>query len=156
MKVKVNISLLEAIKQILKHAKFLKKLCTNKMWLKDNEKIKLGRNVSTLIQPMPQKREDRGTFTIPHILGNCRFERVIIDFGASINVMLLSIFKSLGLGPLRPIGIVIQLANKSSTYLASVIKDVLFRVKEFIFPNDFYMLKMRLSHHTMLETLFLN
>jgi len=37
----------------------------------------------------------------------------MLDLGASINVMPLSIFKSLSLGPLQPMGVVIQLANKS-------------------------------------------
>ena len=49
-RVEVNILLLDAIKQIPKYAKFLKDLCTHKRKLKGNEQVKLGRNVSTLIQ----------------------------------------------------------------------------------------------------------
>jgi len=48
-KVEVNIPLLDAIKQIPKYIKFLKELCTHKRRLKGNEKINMGRNVSTLI-----------------------------------------------------------------------------------------------------------
>jgi len=48
-KVEVNIPLLDAIKQIPRYAKFLKKLCTLKKRLKGNEKINMGRNVSALI-----------------------------------------------------------------------------------------------------------
>ncbi|KAL0435064.1 UNVERIFIED_CONTAM: hypothetical protein Sradi_0214300 [Sesamum radiatum] len=48
-KVKINIPLLDAIKQIPKYAKFLKKLCTNKRKLKDKERIIFGKNVSTVI-----------------------------------------------------------------------------------------------------------
>jgi len=47
-KVEVNIPLLDVIKQIPRYAKFLKELCTHKRKLKGNERISMGRNVSTL------------------------------------------------------------------------------------------------------------
>ncbi|XP_020209331.2 uncharacterized protein LOC109794285 [Cajanus cajan] len=141
-KVEVNIPLLDAIKQIPRYAKFLKEMCTHKRRLKGNEKISLGENVSAIIQPMPQKCKDPGTFTIPCTIGNCIFENAMLDLGASINVMPMSIFKSLGLGPLIPTGVVIQLANRSSTYPSGLIEDVLVRVGELIFPADFYILEM--------------
>ena len=49
-KVKVNIPLLDVIKQIPKYGKFLKDLCTYKRKLKGNEQVKMGRYVSALIQ----------------------------------------------------------------------------------------------------------
>jgi len=61
----------------------------------------------------------------------------MFDLGASINVMSLSIFKSLSLGPLQPTGVVIQLANRSVAHLTSLVDDVLVRVSELIFPADF-------------------
>ena len=124
-KVEVNIPLLDAIKQIPRYAKFLKERCTHKRRLKGDEKVSFGRNVSALIQPIPQKCKDPGTFTIPCTIGNNKFENAMLDLGASINVMPLSIFNSLALGSLRPTGIVIQLANRSNAYPAGVIEDVL-------------------------------
>ena len=44
-KVEVNIPPLNAIKQILKCAKFLKELCIHKRRLKGDEQISIGRNV---------------------------------------------------------------------------------------------------------------
>ena len=66
----------------------------------------------------------------------------MLDLGASINVMPMSIFNSLALGSLRPTGVVIQLANRSNAYPAGVIEDVLVRVNNLIFPADFYILDM--------------
>jgi len=66
----------------------------------------------------------------------------MLDLGASINVMPLSIFNSLSLGPLQPMSVVIQLANRSVAHPASFIEDVLVRVGELIFPTDFYILDM--------------
>nr|KYP50242.1 hypothetical protein KK1_027945 [Cajanus cajan] len=66
----------------------------------------------------------------------------MLDLGASINVMPLSIFKSLSLGPLQPMGVVIQLANRSVAHPTGFVEDVLVRVGELIFPADFYVLDM--------------
>jgi len=90
-KVEVNIPLLDAIKQIPIYAKFLKELCTHKRRLKGNEKISMGRNVSPLIgisvPQIPEKCKDPGTFCVPCIIGNNKFENAMLDLGASINVM---------------------------------------------------------------------
>jgi len=117
-KVEVNIPVLDVIKQIPRYAKFLKDLCTHKRRLKGNKKVNMGRNVSALIEKsvaaIPEKCKDPDTFTIPCIIGNNRFENAMLDLGASINVMPLSVFTSLSLGPLKPTGVVIQLVNRST------------------------------------------
>jgi len=66
----------------------------------------------------------------------------MLDLEASINVMPTSIFNSLGLGPLKATGVVIQLSNRSNTHPANLVEDVLVRVNELIFPIDFYILEM--------------
>nr|KYP47318.1 hypothetical protein KK1_031048 [Cajanus cajan] len=106
----------------------------------------MGRNVLALISKsvphIPEKCKDPGTFCIPCIIDNNKFENAMLDLGASINVMPLSIFKSLSLGPMQPTGVVIQLANRSVTHPTGFIEDVLVRVSELIFPTDFYVLDM--------------
>uniref|UniRef100_A0A151UEN1 Aspartic peptidase DDI1-type domain-containing protein n=1 Tax=Cajanus cajan TaxID=3821 RepID=A0A151UEN1_CAJCA len=139
-KVEVNIPLLDAIKQIPRYTKFLKELCTHKRKMKGNERINMGRNVYALIgKSVPhihEKCKDPGTFCIPCIIRNSKFENAMLDLGASINVMPLSIFKSLSLGPMQPTGVVIQLANRSVTHPTGFIEDVLVRVGELIFPAN--------------------
>jgi len=141
IRVEVNIPLLDAIKQIPRYAKFLKELCTHKRKLKGSERISIGINVSALIgksiPQIPKKCKDPGTFCIPCIIGNSKFDNVMLDLGASISVMPLSIFNSLSLGPLQSTDVVIHLANKSVAYPASFIEDVLVRVGELILPVDF-------------------
>ena len=146
-KVEVNIPLLDAIKQIPRYAKFLKELDTHKRRLKGNGRISMGRSVSALIgkfvPQIPEKCKDPGTFFVPYIIGNNKFENAMLDLGASINVMPLSIFNSLSLGPLQPTGVVIQLANRSVAHPIGFIEDVLVQVGELIFPADFYILDMQ-------------
>ena len=145
-KVEVNIPLLDAIKQIPRYAKFLKELCTHKRKLKGNERISIGRNVSALIAKsvphIPEKCKDPGTFCIPCIIGNNKFENAMLDLGASVSVMPLSIFNSLSLGPLQSTYVVTHLANRIVAYPVGFIEEVLVRVGELIFPVDFYVLNM--------------
>ena len=61
----------------------------------------------------------------------------MLDLGASINVMPKSVYQSLHIGELKPMGVVIQLANRSTTHPEGVLEDVLVRVNELIFPTDF-------------------
>ena len=101
-KVQVNIPLLDAIKQVPRYAKFLKELCTNKRKLKGNEIVNFGKNVLAILQGnILPKCIDPGRFTIPCTIGKVRFERAMLDLGASINVMPSSIFASINLGPMK-------------------------------------------------------
>nr|KYP31673.1 hypothetical protein KK1_047881 [Cajanus cajan] len=106
----------------------------------------MGRNVLALVGKsvphIPEKCKDPGTFCVPCIIGNNKFENAMLDLGASINVMPLSIFNSLSLGPLQPTGVVIQLANRSVSHPTGFVEDVLVQVGELIFPADFYVLDM--------------
>lgn len=97
-KVKVNIPLLDVIKQVPRYTKFLNNLCTTKCKLKGNEIVSLGENVSTVLQrKLPPKRKDPNYFTIPCIIRTTRFERVILDLEATINVMPYSIYALLNI-----------------------------------------------------------
>ncbi len=108
------------------YAKFLKELCTSKRKLKGDEKVSVGENVSAVIQKiLPPKCKYQGTFTIPCKIDNTRFERAMFDLGASINVMLKSIYASLNLRPLKETGVIVQLADRSNAYPDKVIEDVL-------------------------------
>ncbi|XP_031270994.1 uncharacterized protein LOC116129387 [Pistacia vera] len=142
-KVEVNIPLLDAIKQVPRYAKFLKELCTNKRKLKGNEKISMGENVSAILQKkLPPQCKDPGMFTIPCKLGDVRIEKAMLDPGASINVMPLSIYSYLNIGPLKETGVIIQLADRSNVYPKGVLEDVLAQVNGLVFPADFYVLDM--------------
>ncbi|CAM8972692.1 unnamed protein product [Rhodiola kirilowii] len=142
-KVEINIPLIEAIRQIPRYTKFLKELCTNRRRTTRNEQVMLGESVSAAIQrKVPKKCKDPGTFTIPCTIGNMKIENCMLDLGASINVLPYSLYLSLRIGPLKPVGLTIQLADRSCTQPLGVIEDVLVQVENLIFPADFYVLKM--------------
>jgi hypothetical protein len=60
-KVKLNIPLIDAIKQILKYAKLLKELCTTKKAykLKGHEMVSMGEVVSTVVQKNMHLKQKR-------------------------------------------------------------------------------------------------
>nr|XP_012461583.1 unnamed protein product [Gossypium raimondii] len=141
--VEINISLLDAIKQIPRYAKFLKELCTNKRKLTGNERVNVGENVSAVLQrKMPAKCKDRGMFAIPCKIGHLGIKKAMCDLGASINVMPYSIYESLNAGFLTKTGVIIQLADRSVVHPEGVLEDVLVKVNDLIFPADFYVIKM--------------
>ncbi|CAN6716334.1 unnamed protein product [Malus baccata var. baccata] len=147
-KVQVNIPLLDAIKQVPRYAKFLKELCTTRKRMSTKEVVKVGENVSAILQrKLPPKCKDPGSFTIPCVIGNTRFESAMLDLGASINVMPYSIYASMNLGALKNDGVIIQLADRFNAYPKGVLEDVLVQVNHLVFPADFYVLKMDESDH---------
>lgn len=148
-KVQVNIPLLDAIKQVPKYAKFLKELCTTRRRISNKEVVQVSENVSAVLQrKLPPKCKDPGSFTIPCVIGNTKFEKAMLDLGASINVMPYSIYASMNLGELKNDGVIIQLADRSNAYPKGVLEDVLVQVNHLIFPADFYVLEMEDSAHS--------
>jgi hypothetical protein len=126
-KVKLNIPLIDAIKQISKYAKFLKELCTTKRAYKltSHEIVSMGEVVAAVVQNnMPLKQKDPGAFTIPCVIGNASFRKAICDFGASISVMPQHVYDSFSLETLIKTSIVIQLVDRSFVYPLDVIEDV--------------------------------
>ncbi|RDX89096.1 hypothetical protein CR513_29221, partial [Mucuna pruriens] len=150
-KVEINILLLDAIKQILKYAKFLKELCVYKR-KKMKGVVEMGGVVSSLVQHedarvgiqciLPKNCPDPGIFTIPCIIGGRTFTDAMLDLGALINVMPSSIYKLLNLRDLEPTRMEVQLINQSVMQPLRVLKDVLIQVNELIFPANFYVLDM--------------
>ncbi|KAM2154965.1 hypothetical protein ACFX1Q_046718 [Malus domestica] len=142
-KVQVNIPLLDAIKQVPRYAKFLKELCTTRKRISNKEVVQVSENVSAVLQrKLPPKCKDPGSFTIPCVIGNTKFEHAMLDLGASINVMPYSIYASMNLGELKNDGVIFQLADRSNAYPKGVLEDVLVQVDNLIFPADFYVLEM--------------
>jgi hypothetical protein len=102
--VQINILLSDAIKQIPKYAKFLKELYINKRKMKEKEKIMVSKNVSAVLQMnIPEKCKDLGMFTLPCVISEKEVERAMLNFGASINVMLFFVYQELKLNDLQKV-----------------------------------------------------
>ncbi|XP_012458255.1 uncharacterized protein LOC105779050 [Gossypium raimondii] len=113
--------------QIPQYAKFLKELCTNKRKLTGNERLNVGENVSAVLHgKISAKCKDMGMFAIPCRIGHLGIKKAMCDLGASINVTLYSIYKSLNASFLTKTDVIIQLADRSVVHLEGVLEDFLF------------------------------
>ncbi|WJZ91316.1 hypothetical protein VitviT2T_010400 [Vitis vinifera] len=139
--VKVNIPLLDMIKQVPTYAKFLKDLCTVKRGLHVTKNAFLTEQVSAIIQSKsPVKYKDPGCPTISVNIGGTHVEKALLDLGASVNLLPYSAYKQLGLGGLKPTTITLSLADRSVKIPRGVIEDVLVQVDKFYYPVDFVVL----------------
>ena len=142
--VKVNIPFLDMIKQVPTYAKFLKNLCTVKRGFNVNKKAFLTEQVSIIIEcKTPVKYNDPGCPTISvNIRGTC-VEKVLLNLGASVNLLPYSMYKQLGLGELKPTSITLSLADRSIKIPKGTIEDVLIQVDKFYYPVDFVILETK-------------
>ena len=139
--VKVNIPLLDLIKQVPAYAKFLKDLCTIKKGLGIEKKAFLTEHVSAIIQSKyPVKYKDPGSPTIPVNIGGNSIDKSLLDLGASVNLMPYSVYKQLGLGELKPTNITLSLADRSVKIPKGIVEDVLVKIEKFYYPVDFVVL----------------
>ncbi|RVW73846.1 Retrovirus-related Pol polyprotein from transposon 17.6 [Vitis vinifera] len=110
--VKVNIPLLDMIKQVPTYAK-----------------VSLQLSI-----------KDPGCPTIAVNIGGTLVEKALLDLGASVNLLPYSVYKQLGLGGLKPTTITLSLADRSVKIPRGVIEDVLVQVDKFYYPVDFVVL----------------
>ena len=143
--VKVNIPLLDMIKQVPTYAKFLKDLCTVKKGLGIEKKAFLTEQVSAIIQSKTLvKYKDPGSPTISVNIGGTCIDKALLDLGASVNLLPYSMSKQLGLGELKPTNITLSLADRSVKIPKGIVEDVLVKVDKFYYPVDFVVLDTEL------------
>ncbi|GJR54426.1 reverse transcriptase domain-containing protein [Tanacetum coccineum] len=133
-----DISFADALFLMPRFARTIKSLLMNKEKLLELAKIPLNENCSAmLLKKLPEKLGDPDKFLIP-----CNFPRMdvchsLVDIGASINLMPLSILKKLSLPDLTPTRMTLELADRSITYPKGLAEDVFVKVGKFHFPTDF-------------------
>ncbi|GJT34323.1 putative reverse transcriptase domain-containing protein [Tanacetum coccineum] len=71
---------------------------------------------------------------------NTTVSNALADLGASISVMPFSMFKRLGLGNLRTVNMVIEMADRCMQSPKGIVENVLVKIHKFIFPEDFIIL----------------
>ena len=129
------------IKQVPTYVKFLKDLCTVKKGPNVNKKAFLTEQVSAIIESKtPVKYKDPGCPTISVNIRGISVEKALLDLGASVNLLLYSMYKQFGLGELKPTSITLSLADRSIKIPKGTIEDVLIQVDRFYYLVDFVML----------------
>ncbi|GJY57344.1 reverse transcriptase domain-containing protein [Tanacetum coccineum] len=137
-KEKIQDNLIDALTQIPKYHKVLKDL------LKDNEKLVELANTpinaecsAILLNKVPEKLEDPVKFLIPCVLQDLEVCNSLADSGASINLVPLLMYEKLGIGPLKPTRMTLELDIRSVTFPMGIVEDVIVKVDKFNFLVDF-------------------
>jgi len=129
----------------------LKEILSKKRKIDEHETMSLGEECSVVVlNQLPTKLKDPGSFSIPCIIGNVSIDRVLCDLGSSVSLMPYSMFKRLGLGKLSPTRIFLQLADRSIKYPMGILEDVPTTVGDFYVPIDFVVLDMAEESHTQI------
>nr|GEW12644.1 reverse transcriptase domain-containing protein [Tanacetum cinerariifolium] len=133
-----DISFVDALLLMPKFASTIKSLLTNKDKLFELAKIPLNANCSAMLfKKLPKNLRDPGKFLIPCDFPGMDVCHALLDLGASINLMPLSIWKKLSLPELTPTRMTLKLVDRSITRPKGVAEDVFVKVGKFHFPTDF-------------------
>ncbi|XP_047268140.1 uncharacterized protein LOC107871770 [Capsicum annuum] len=109
----INLPLLDILQGMPKYAKYLRDVVDNKVKLQDVGVITLTEECRIVMtQKIPKKLRNPGKYTLP-IQIRSKMVRALSDLGASINLMPLSLFETLGLEKTRSTIVVLQLADGS-------------------------------------------
>ena len=96
-KLEITMPFGEALQQMPLYSRFLKDMLTRKHKYIHQENIIVEGNFSVVIQKiLPPKHKDPGSVTIPCSIGEVNVGKTLIDLGASINLMPLSICRRQG------------------------------------------------------------
>ncbi|XP_052723764.1 uncharacterized protein LOC108344419 [Vigna angularis] len=128
------------------YGKFLKELLTKKRKYIEEETIEVQGNCSAIIQKLlPPKLKDPGSFTIPCTIGNISVGKTLIDLGANINLMLLSMFEKIKGLELKPTRMTLQLVDRYLKYPFGVVEDVLLKTARVLIDVENDKLKVRVQ-----------
>ncbi|CAO2822820.1 unnamed protein product [Amaranthus hypochondriacus] len=146
--VQFQIPFLDAVSEIPSFARFLKDLVTNRR--KTEGIVNLTQQCSAVIlNQLPPKLSDPGSFSIPITVGNLTIDRALCDLGASVSLMPLSIFKRLhNVGSLSQTAMTLQLADRSVRRPKGILMDVPMFLGNIVFPCDFVVMDIPEDVHT--------
>nr|GEY13210.1 hypothetical protein [Tanacetum cinerariifolium] len=133
-----ELNFVDALVHMPKFAPMFKKLLNNKNKLIELTKTPLNKNCSAVVlKKLSEKLGDPGRFLIPcdfWEFDNCL---ALADFGASINLMPLFIWKKLKLPTLNDTKMVLELADKTISKPTGIAENVFVKVGKFYFLADF-------------------
>ncbi|GJR13225.1 reverse transcriptase domain-containing protein [Tanacetum coccineum] len=113
-------------------------LFTNKEKLLEIANTPVNENCSAVIlKKLPKKLGDTGRFLIPCEFYGLESCMALADLGASINLMPLSVWKTLSLPELSTTRMTLELATRTVAIPEGIAEDVFVQVGKFTFPADF-------------------
>ncbi|XP_050914122.1 uncharacterized protein LOC127128793 [Lathyrus oleraceus] len=139
-KLHVEIPFTEAITQIPSYAKFLKDILTNKRRLNDPKLLECN---SIAENKLAKKEKYPRSFSIPYVLGNHVIDKALLDLGANVSLMPLSVCNRLNLGEMQPTRMSLQLADRSVKHPMGILEDIPVRIGQLYIPTYFVVMDIK-------------
>ncbi|GKC96627.1 zinc knuckle CX2CX4HX4C containing protein, partial [Tanacetum coccineum] len=73
---------------------------------------------------------------------NLTLRNALADLGASVSIKPFSMFKRLVLGKLKPVNMIVEMADRTTQVSKGIIENLLIKIDNFIFPVNFVILDM--------------
>nr|GEU74962.1 reverse transcriptase domain-containing protein [Tanacetum cinerariifolium] len=128
----------DALTLVPKFASTIKSLLTNKEKLFELARTPLNEHCSAvLLKKLPEKLGDPNKFLILFNFSRMDECLALVDPGASINLMPLSVWKMISIHELSPTCMTLELTDRLISCPVGVTKDVFVKVGKFHFPADF-------------------
>ena len=142
-KVTITIPLIDVIKHIPSYAKFLKGICTPH---RNPRRIQLSETVSSIMMnALPIKKRDPRAPIVTSEIGGMSFTRSFLDTGVSINILPKVVFDRHHVGELQPFLVELCLADGSVRKPHGLVEDVIVRIEDCYFPEDFLVVNMKMT-----------
>ncbi|XP_050902139.1 uncharacterized protein LOC127111301 [Lathyrus oleraceus] len=130
--------LFEALEQMPMYQKFMKEVISRKRPIGDgsvtvNEKY----NAISPSGRISIKQKDLGSVTVSCNIKDRTFKKILIDSGASVSLMPLSIYQRIGIGKVSDTWTNLKFAYHSIKNACGIEEDVLVIIEEFSFHVDF-------------------
>ncbi|GJZ49811.1 phospholipase-like protein [Tanacetum coccineum] len=90
---------------------------------------------------LPPKELNPRSFTLPCTIGNLNLY-VVVDLGASVNVMPKSIFEHLKLASFKETNMVVEMEDMTKIAPLGIVENILVKIDKFLFPYDSVIIDM--------------
>ncbi|GJV91575.1 reverse transcriptase domain-containing protein [Tanacetum coccineum] len=125
----INLPFIKALAQMPKYAKFLKGLLNNKDKLEEDCKIIINERCSAvLLNKLPSKEKDPGSFTIPCDIGQLHIDNALADLGTIITLMPYTMYKKFGLREPKATRMNLECCESASSNGNNVSKNSIWRI----------------------------
>ena len=94
---------------------------------------------------LPTKKTDPGASIISCLIAENTFRNVLLDDGASVNLLPASVVEKFSLGAVKLTPMTLEFADRSSTQPKGFLEDVIVTVQGHNFPVDFDVLDVKHS-----------
>ncbi|XP_076899530.1 uncharacterized protein LOC143553413 [Bidens hawaiensis] len=130
----INLPFIEALQRTSKYAKILKDFLKRKESLEELLTVPLNGECYAVVLNKLSENYPISAFSLFQALAN---------LGASINIILYSLYEKLGLEELIPTRMSLSLADHSVKYPRGIIENFFVKVDNLVFPIDFVVLDMK-------------